>query len=345
MADEYPWCRWYNEVISDPKLERIARRSNIPFVTVLGAWGMILALASRSPERGRLMLSETIPLEHRDLLDDLAIPEANEILDAFFSLGLLEQDEEGVIVITHWEKRQPASDNSTQRQREYRARRRKEPKPGSRPQNGGVTNMSRDKAVTVATPDIDTETDQYTYSDTRTREAQSDLPPEPNGFWGDDLAEDLGDVVDAAAPEAESYAAAYRQLKNEHGFEGFPPVKTQRDVQLLPLVNTPAVYTWVSVTFHAPSYDQLPYLIKHLGTNPNRDVLRAVWELWRANDYSPGKIIGVLEWYHLRLKDPNWQPKYGQKARASPKAKANGVHPVSNGKPEEFDWDTIGQVM
>lgn len=344
MADEYPWCRWYNEVIGDPKLEHVARRSNVPFITVLGAWGMILAMASRSPQRGSLMLSDTFPYEHRDILDKLGIPEANEILDAFFGLGLLEQDEEGVIVISHWEKRQPSSDNSAQRQREHRARKQQEGKTTTRQPNNSVTTMSRDTVVTVTPSDIDTETDQYTQP-ARVREDEPDLPPEPDSQWGDDLAEDLGEVVDAAAPEGESYAAAYKRLKSEQGFEGFPAVRTQRDVKLLPLINTRAVYTWVSVTFHAPEYDQLPYLVKQLGDNPNREVLLAVWEMWRGNDYSPGKIIGVMEWYQLRLKDPNWQPTYGQKARASPKT--NGVYKgksKANGK-ADFDPTTIGQSL
>ena len=338
MADDYPWFRMYNEATYDPKLRIIAFNSQIPFVTVFGAWGIILAMASRSPERGRLLLAEGFPANEVYILSELGIPQASDILDGLFSMGLLEQDDEGVIVVAHWEKRQPPSDNSAQRQRDHRAR-----KQQSAPTKT-VTTLSRDTVVTVTPSDIDTETDQYTQP-ARVREDEPDLPPEPDSQWGDDLAEDLGEVVDAAAPEGESYAAAYKRLKSEQGFEGFPAVRTQRDVKLLPLINTQAVYTWVSVTFHAPEYDQLPYLVKHLGNKPNREVLLAVWEMWRGNDYSPGKIIGVLEWYQLRLKDPSWQPTYGQKARDSPKT--NGVYKgksKANGK-ADFDPTTIGQSL
>ncbi len=333
MADEYPWCRWYNEVIGDPKLEHVARRSNVPFITVLGAWGMILAMASRSPKRGSLMLSDTFPYEHRDILDKLSIPEANEILDAFFGLGLLEQDEEGVIVISHWDKRQPSSDNSAQRQRDHRAR-----KQQSAPTKT-VTTLSRDKVVTVTPSDIDTDTDtdQYTHT-TRPREAEPDLPPEPDGLWGDDLAEDLKEVVDAAAPDTD-FVTRIRALSGV----GVPSPQDEKEYQVM---NTAAAYVWLSVTKQWVGVDRIPEVVRRLGPDPDVIAMTKAWHFWYVVKQFRRQDLTVLDWYDRLRDDPEWTPdKELKKARASPKSKTNGVTKAANGKPDDFDWDSIGQVL
>lgn len=323
MANEVPWYRMYNEVLNDPKLKRVAGRTGVAHVTVLGAWAMLLTMASMSPERGRLFLAEGIPWEQRDLIDELEIPEAQALLSNFIEIGLLDVGDDGIFSIHQWSSRQYDSDSSTERVRKHREKKKSE------------TPVKRYGHVPETPPEyrvlnIDTET---VASDSA---VVSDIIPN----WEDGLAQELSEVV-AEATSGGSYVDAYKALMETQGFCGFPPVVTQRDLKLLPLINTPAVYAWVAVTCHAPQYDQMPYLVKELGDSPNREVLAVVWEMWRGNSYPPGKIMGVIEWYHDRCKDPAWRP-HGIKtksSRASPQ-KRNGKPP-----PNEFDPSTIGQSI
>lgn len=63
MAD-FPWCRLYNDILNDRKLERIRRMAKLPRVTIRGAFMSMLAMANDSPQRGELMHAiKVLPVE------------------------------------------------------------------------------------------------------------------------------------------------------------------------------------------------------------------------------------------------------------------------------------------
>lgn len=66
IAMPMSWFRWYNETISDRKLRRLPTAQR-------WLWVAVLTLARQSPEPGRLLLSESVPVTEDDLVDAAAI--------------------------------------------------------------------------------------------------------------------------------------------------------------------------------------------------------------------------------------------------------------------------------
>ncbi len=85
------WCRLYSEVVDDDKLTWVADATGERRVVVLGVWSGLIALANRSPERGVLLLAEsvpyTVPMLARKL--DIDAPALDSILNAMVRIGLL----------------------------------------------------------------------------------------------------------------------------------------------------------------------------------------------------------------------------------------------------------------
>jgi len=117
------WFRFYSESLRDRKLERISRVTGQPKALLLGVWVTLLSLANDSPIPGALLLTEDIPLELDDLCleTDLDHDTLAPIIDRFIALQMLSQ-EEGVYIVTNWDKRQFKSDSSRERVRRHRAR-------------------------------------------------------------------------------------------------------------------------------------------------------------------------------------------------------------------------------
>jgi hypothetical protein len=90
---------------------------------VIGAWTALLALSNQSPVRGVLLIREDRPLTTQEIFDewDMDSGEGQVLLDAFADQGLIAFDVDEW-VICNWEKRQPRQDKSTERVRQYRAR-------------------------------------------------------------------------------------------------------------------------------------------------------------------------------------------------------------------------------
>jgi hypothetical protein len=62
-------------------------------------------------------------------------------------------------------------------------------------------------------------------------------------------------------------------------------------------VKHPAVKVWLEITDRWPSYRALPYIIRDLGIQPDRQVLAEVWDLWQVNGWKKSNVSGVLERY------------------------------------------------
>jgi len=115
------WFRTYNDITRDRKLRR--HRPHVRW-----AWIAVLCVASESPSRGELLLSENIPATIEDIADEagLSVNEMEEAFSIFTSQGMVE-NVGNVWRVTNWDKRQFDRDNSTERVKRFRNRSQKHP--------------------------------------------------------------------------------------------------------------------------------------------------------------------------------------------------------------------------
>ena len=120
----FTWFRMYSEVLSDCKMDRAASLSGLSHMEVLGAWTGLLCLASDSPVRGFLLLTESMPLTQPEIAEYVGTDTEtmDAALAAFERLGMLSLDANGVYAICQWAGRQYESDTSTERVRKFRER-------------------------------------------------------------------------------------------------------------------------------------------------------------------------------------------------------------------------------
>jgi len=154
MAD-LPWFRFYNETANDVKFKRIARDIQADPLTVIGAWTLILCIASKSPVRGKLLLTKDEPYTIEDLSDVLHWREQDTevLIDAFIRLGMIACIDDA-FEISHWGDRQYESDSSRDRVKKYRDR-------TSQERYSNVT-------VTLQESESDTESESESESDSDT---------------------------------------------------------------------------------------------------------------------------------------------------------------------------------
>lgn len=107
---------------------------------MVGVWTELLCLANESHERGRLYLAPDLPYDAADIAGELGMEEEtlSELLSYFLKLGMISYDD-GVYSITNWDSRQFASDDSTERVRRHRERKRQEKERGGEQSERNVT--------------------------------------------------------------------------------------------------------------------------------------------------------------------------------------------------------------
>lgn len=129
MTNNLPWFRVYSEILSDRKITRICARTGQPKYAVIGFWTSLLAIANEATVRGLLLIANDIPLDKEEIFLECGIDceTGATLLQEFMSLNMIELDEDGIYSIRHWENRQFASDNSTERVRKHRERKKAEP--------------------------------------------------------------------------------------------------------------------------------------------------------------------------------------------------------------------------
>ena len=143
------WFRLYDELLDDPKVQMLPPE-------LFKTWVNLLAVASRNdgtlPAVTQLAFSLRVsPTDMQSRLDDLILA------------GLLDIRDDGRIEPHNWKIRQWKSDDSAERVRKHRQRKRELKQAGNETCNGGVT-------VTVTTPETDTEADTETESITHPSE-------------------------------------------------------------------------------------------------------------------------------------------------------------------------------
>jgi N-terminal phage replisome organiser (Phage_rep_org_N) len=127
MSNNTPWFRFYSEALSDRKIARVCSMTRQPKFAILGVWTAMLSMANDSPERGLLLIGEDLPLTLDEIFFEIGIdPEIGEIIiTAFIQVGMVSRDGD-TYSITHWDDRQFASDNSTDRVKKFRDKKRRE---------------------------------------------------------------------------------------------------------------------------------------------------------------------------------------------------------------------------
>jgi len=171
-------------------------------------------MAKESPQPGRLMLSEGLPVEPEDIADEAGV----EIEDVHKALGLFEKQQmihyDGdVLVVTNWEQRQFSSDSSTERVNRYRANKR----------NVSATLQQRYSNSNETPPDTDTDTDIYTRLSNDNLDASRVAPVEPTKPPQNQASEDKEDKPDLSPPNGKELIAELVDMYR--GIEGVTPTK------------------------------------------------------------------------------------------------------------------------
>lgn len=124
----YPWFRFYSETPYDKKLDLIAEETELEFLTILGAWSLLLSLANESAIRGSLYVTTKKRYSNNYIskLMRLSLETTKKILDCFVEYGLIDTDQDGAIYICNWDKRQFSSDSSSERVAKYRKKKKEE---------------------------------------------------------------------------------------------------------------------------------------------------------------------------------------------------------------------------
>lgn len=112
------WFKLYSDIISDVKLLKVSSMTNISWLTVLGFWTALLAIANDAPSRGSLELNDGIVLTAKDIATLLRenIKTVDTLYNAFLDIGLIDTDGN----ICAWNARQVSP--STERVRRHRAK-------------------------------------------------------------------------------------------------------------------------------------------------------------------------------------------------------------------------------
>ena len=122
MAGNIQWFRWHHGSVTDPKFKLIAHKAKQSLATVIAVWAFLLEQASASDERGAFGEVDCESLDCLLGLDDGATAAIMLVMEA---RGLVEGGS-----VSAWEKRQPkrerVDENSTERSRAFRQKKRQE---------------------------------------------------------------------------------------------------------------------------------------------------------------------------------------------------------------------------
>lgn len=150
-----PWFRMYSDVLTDRKISKICKNTGHSKALVIGLWTCLLSLASESPTRGTLLLSDDIPYTYEDLEDETGLPTETiaQLLEEYRSFGMVSGT--GIMKISKWDQRQYKSDTSTERVKAYRERQNETLQ--KRYSNALDTDTETDKEIEVGFSSDDTE--------------------------------------------------------------------------------------------------------------------------------------------------------------------------------------------
>lgn len=118
-GDNMQWFRWWHDGTTDPKLLRLHPQHR-------WLWIAVLTLASESPKRGYLYISEHLPCTVEEVARkaNLPVSVAKAGLDLMLDpkFGMLDLDASGAWHVINWDKRQPKREDPTNAERQKRYR-------------------------------------------------------------------------------------------------------------------------------------------------------------------------------------------------------------------------------
>lgn len=144
-----PWFRFWVDSFGDRKIERLTPAQR-------WAWAGMLGAARESPEPGRLLIADGVPMTVDELAKyaDVKRSDARRAVDLACEMGMARVDD-GVIVLVNWRKRQPVTDDVNARVQAHRKR--------SKEQRSNVTsNGTGTGASRASAPATETDTEQQT---------------------------------------------------------------------------------------------------------------------------------------------------------------------------------------
>lgn len=295
----FPWLRLYNETLSDRKIARVCRDTGQPKALVIGVWATLLMLASESPVRGELLISEDLPLSPDEIRDETGLDAAafDAIIGGLSSYTLI--DTSGPVwAICNWDKRQPPSDNSAERVRAHRERQRNVTPPPS--SNGGTPLQKRNSNALDKERDKDTEEDKEGEGETARPAPAHPAPP-------------------AFQPVPEEV----QRQKARKGIKDPEPAVTSTAPAALRMLH--------ELTTYWPGADNAPLIVKSLGDAPDRPTLARAVELWRGSGNKLTNWLGMCDWYHELARNPAWTPQ--DRFKANGNGRANGYAPAKSNTP------------
>jgi hypothetical protein len=269
----FPWLRLYNETLSDRKIARVCRDTGQPKALVIGVWATLLMLASESPRRGELLISDDLPLSPDEIRDETGLDATafDAIIAGLASYALIDTSGDAW-AICNWEKRQPPSDNSAERVRQHRQRQRTVTPPPS--SNGGTPLQKRNSNA------LDREEDKD--RDKEGEKSGAIAPPTP-------------------PPAFQPVPEEVQKQKRRRGIQEPEPA----------IVSTApaAVRLLAQLTGYYPGDDVAPALVAEFGETPDEDALRKAVEFWRLSTYKLTNWLGIAEWYKEIRRRPDWTPQ------------------------------------
>ncbi len=154
MADSdstFPWFRWYNEASNDKKIESICENLSVDYATAVGAWTLLMSAAAVSPVRGSLYVTLQIRYSNTAVTKTMRCNNdvAEKLLQEFINYSMIELDENGGYRLINFQKRQPPSDNSSQRVQKFRSK-----------ENNAVTETLQKRYSNALDKDIDLNKDK-----------------------------------------------------------------------------------------------------------------------------------------------------------------------------------------
>ena len=280
---DYPWYRFYNETLSDKKIKRICRDSGQCKALVVGVWAVILALASESPQRGRLLISDDIWLTDEEIRDETGLdkPTFDALMARFTAYGMLENSS-GYWEISNWHKRQFNSDNSTERVRRHRQKTAVDETPKG---NAGGNNNETLQKRFIHVIDTDTDTDTETEG-----ESGAIAPAHPP----------------ATSPRFVPVSGELQKQKTRARIDELLEPSPLPDVIA---AAPPAMLMMQVVSGYWPGDNNRDFLVEKLGASPDEATLKQAFKLWSAAGNKPTNYAGICDWYQELLRNPAWTPQ------------------------------------
>ncbi|MGB9834999.1 MAG: phage replisome organizer N-terminal domain-containing protein [bacterium] len=291
------WLRLYTDITRDRKLRRLSP-------TARWIWVTLLCMAKESPEPGKLLLSKNVPVTVEDIVDEAGISEKDvpdpasyvqEVLCNFKELDMI-KEEDGVLVITNWSKRQFETDDIGQYLRDYRQRKQTSPSI----QNENVTDDKR--MINKCKTD-----DKQMINECKTNDKRM-----INGCKTNHLSSVLPDTDTESDTDTDNIKNP--PSSSEDGAPTHSPKKAKAKKSQKSFMDHSAVNVYREVMCLTPKPPLRELIAQTVGSEPDAlDRWKKACIEWLAHSWNPRNIAGLLDFFQ---NNGNKVPKMGKAAAA-----------------------------